>query len=390
MKTSKAYRFRFYPTIEQAQLLSRTFGCVRYVYNWALKAKTNAYYKEGKRLYYKDLSAELTIIKQQPETVWLSEVSSVALQQELRHLDRAFIHFFEGRAEYPQFHKKHGKQSATFASSAFKWDGKTITLAKMKEPLAIRWSRKLSGIPTSLTITKDAAGRYFVSLTIEEDITPLPEIDQQIGIDLGLLDTVILSTGEKAGNPRFFRKDEKRLAKAQKRLSKKQRSSKNRDKARIKVAKIHAKITDRRQDFLHKLTTQLIRENQVISLESLQVKHMIQNHHLVKSIADVGWGELVRQLEYKAAWYGRTVVKIDKFYPSSKRCYDCGHLMPKMALHVRVWTCPECGKKHDRDINAAKNILAAGLAVLACGEAVRPGRKQSSRQGKLQRSRKAN
>ena len=204
------------------------------------------------------------------------------------------------------------------------------------------------------------------------------------------MDAVILSTGEKVGNPRFFRKDEKRLAKAQKRLSKKQKGSKNRDKARIKVAKIHAKMADRRQDFLQKLTTQLIRENQVISLESLQVKHMIQNHHLAKSIADVGWGELVRQLEYKAAWYGRTVVKIDKFYPSSKRCYDCGHIMPKMPLNVRAWTCPECGKEHDRDINAAKNILAAGLAVLACGEAVRPGRKQSSRQGKLQRSRKAN
>ncbi len=390
MKTSKAYRFRFYPTTEQAQLLSRTFGCVRYVYNWALKAKTDAFYNEGKRLYYKDLSAELTIRKQQPETVWLNEVSSVALQQELRHLDRAFINFFEGRAEYPQFHKKHGKQSATFASSAFKWDGNTITLAKMKEPLAIRWSRKLNGIPTSLTITKDAANRYFVLLTMEEDITPLPEMDQQVGIDLGLLDAVILSTGEKVGNPRFFRKDEKRLAKAQKRLSKKQKGSKNRDKARIKVAKIHAKIADRRQDFLHKLTTKLIRENQVISVESLQVKNMIQNHHLAKSIADVSWGELVRQLEYKATWYGRTVVKIDKFYPSSQRCHDCGHIMPKMPLNVREWTCPECGNEHDRDINAAQNILAVGLAVLACGEAVRPGRKQSSRQGKLQRSRKAN
>jgi putative transposase len=390
MKTSKAYRFRFYPTAEQAQLLSRTFGCVRYVYNWALKAKTDAYYNEGKRLYYKDLSAKLTILKQQPETVWLNEVSSVALQQELRHLERAFINFFEGRARYPQFHKKHEKQSATFASSAFQWEGQNITLAKTKEPLNIRWSRKLNGIPTSLTITKDTAGRYFVSLTIEEDITPLSEIDQQIGVDLGLLDAVILSTGEKVGNPRFFRKDEKRLAKAQKRLSKKQKGSKNRDKVRVKVAKIHAKIADRRQDFLHKLTTRLIRENQVISLESLQVKNMIQNHHLAKSIADVGWGELVRQLEYKATWYGRTVVKIDKFYPSSKRCYDCGHIVSKMPLHIRKWTCPNCGETHDRDINAAQNILAAGLAVLACGEAVRPGRKQSSRLGKLQRSRKAN
>ena len=388
--TQKAYKYRFYPTAGQGQLLSRTFGCVRYVYNWGLRLKTDAYYKEGKRLYYKDLSAQLTVLKRQPETVWLNEVSSVTLQQSLAHLDRAFLNFFEGHTDYPKFHKKHNKQSASFMSSAFKWDGKNITLAKMKEPLDIRWSRYFSGTPSSVTVSKDAANRYYISILVDEPTTPLPKIGTQLGLDMGLTHTVVLSSGEKIGNPKFFRKDEKKLAKAQRQLAKKQKGSKNRDKARIKVARIHARIADRRQDFTHKLTTRLIHENQVIAAESLQVKNMIRNHKLAKSIADVSWSELIRQLEYKATWHGRTVVKIDKFYPSSKRCYDCGHIMPKMPLNIREWTCPECGKTHDRDINAAQNILAAGLAVIACGEAVRPGRKQSSRQGKLQRSRKAN
>ena len=389
--TQRAYKYRFYPTEEQERILAKTFGCVRYVYNWALRLKTDAYYADGKRLYYKDLSAQLTELKRMPATIWLNEVSSVALQQSLRHLEKAFIHFFEGHGEYPQFHKKHGKQSASFVSSAFKWNAHGITLAKMSEPLNIRWSRRFSGIPSSVTVSKDAADRYHISMLVDEDILKAPECDRRVGIDLGLTDSVILSTGQKFGNPHFLRKDEKKLAKAQRQLAKKQKGSTNRTKARLKVARIHAKIADRRLDFLHKLSTRLIDENQVIAVEGLQVKNMIQNHHLSKAIADVGWGEFVRQLEYKATWYGRTVVKIDKFYPSSKRCFDCGSVMAKMPLHIRNWTCPECGAYHDRDVNAAQNILAAGLAVLACGEAVRPARKlKSRREGKPQRSRKAN
>ncbi len=391
MLKSRAYRYRFYPTEEQKQILARTFGCVRYVYNWGLRLKTDAYYKKGQRLYYKDLSAQLTVLKRQPETVWLNGVSSVALQQELRHLDRTFLNFFEGRSGYPQFHKKRDRQFATYAASAFKWDGEQLILAKMQEPLNIRWSRYFAGVPSTVTVSKDTAERYFVTFFVEAEIQPKEPTQPQIGIDLGLTDAVILSTGQKFGNPRFFRKDEKRLAKAQWRLAKKQKGSKNRQKARLKVARIRAKIADRRQDFLNKLSTQLINENQVIAVESLQVKNMIRNRHLTKSIADVGWGELVRQLEYKADWYGRTLVKIDKFYPSSNRCFDCGYILPRMPLRVRLWTCPKCGVQHDRDVNAAQNILAAGLAVFACGEAVRPARKlKSQRAGKLQRSRKAN
>ncbi|MBT9148256.1 MAG: hypothetical protein DDT32_02028 [Syntrophomonadaceae bacterium] len=386
---NRAYKYRFYPTEEQKQSFAKTFGCVRFVYNWGLRLKTDAYYNESKRLYCNDLSAQLPVLKRQPETVWLNEVSSVTLQQSLRHLEQAFHNFFAGRAKYPNFHKKSGKQRATFASTAFKWKDRELTLAKMSEPLDIRWSRALVSEPSTVTVSKDAARRYFVSFAVEEEIPQAPENDKYVGVDLGLTDFVILSTGQKFGSPQFSCKEKKQLAKAQRSLSRKQKGSKNRAKAKVNVARIHAKVKDQRLDFLHKLSTRLIDENQVIAVESLQVKNMIRNHCLARSIADAGWGEFVRQLEYKADWYGRTLVKIDKFYPSSKRCSNCGYTMAQLPLSIREWTCPECSERHDRDTNAAKNILAAGHAVLACGEAVRPARKlKSLSEGTLQRSRK--
>jgi len=390
MKQKKAYKYRFYPTDEQKQLLARTFGCCRYVYNWALRERTDAYYKRGERLYYEDTAQRLVLLKKQEETSWLDEVSSVPLQQALRNLDRAFRHFFEGRAHYPTFKKKRHQQSATYASNAFSWDGKSLTLAKMDEPLAIVWHRPLTEgcKPSSVTITKDDAERYFVSILVEEDIKALEVTPKMVGLDLGLKSMVITSDGQTHGNPKFFAKDEKKLAKAQRRLAKKKKGSKNRAKARLKVARLHKKIADRRRDYQHKLSTKIIRENQVVCIESLQVKNMVKNHSLAKAISDVGWSEFVRQLEYKAEWYGRTLVKIDKWYPSSKRCLDCGHILDSLPLDVRAWTCPECGVHHDRDINAAKNILAVGLTVAACGEAVRPGAVKT-KPGKPPRSRKA-
>jgi len=238
-----------------------------------------------------------------------------------------------------------------------------------------------------VTVSKDTANRYFVSILVEEDIQPLPEVNKQVGLDLGLKSMVILSTGETVGNPKFFHQDEKKLARAQRRLAKKKKGSKNRAKARHQVARLHARIADRRRDYQHKLSTRIIRENQTVCVESLQVKHMVQNHALAKAISDVGWSEFVRQLEYKAAWYGRTLVKIDKWYPSSKRCCACGHILDSLTLAVHCWTCPECGVVHDRDVNAAKNILAAGQAVTACGESVRPGRAKAPT-GDSRRSRK--
>ncbi len=377
MQQKKAYKYRIYPTAEQVHILARTFGCCRYVYNWALRQRTDAYYKDGERLYYEATAQRLTSLKKQADHVWLNDISSVPLQQSLRHLDTAFRNFFEGRAQYPKFHKKHGEQAATYASTAFKWDGTSLTLAKMSEPLTIVLSRPLpkGAKPSTVTVSKDCANRYFVSILLEEDIKPLPVVNKQVGLDLGLKSMVVTSDGYTYGNPKFFAKDEKKLAQAQRRQTRKKKGSKNRAKARHKVAKIHAKIADRRRDYQHKLSTQIIRENQIVCVESLQVKNMVQNHSLAKAISDVGWGEFVRQLEYKAKWYGRTLVRIDKFYPSSKRCFDCGHVLDTLSLDVRVWTCPECGVIHDRDINAAKNIHAAGLTVFdACGEAVRPGR----------------
>jgi putative transposase len=385
MEQKRAYKYRVYPTDEQKHVFARTFGCARFVYNWALRQKTDAFYQEQQRLSYKDLSEALTRLKQQEEYSWLSEVSSVPLQQALRHLDRAFLNFFEGRAKYPTFKKKRHRQSATYTSNAFKWDGTQLTLAKMTDPLDIRWSRPLpeGATPSSVTITKDCADRYFVSLLVAEDIKELGLVQQSVGADLGLKEFVILSTGETVGNPKFFYKDEKKLAKAQRRHAKKHKGSKNRAKARKQVARIHARIADRRRDFLHQLSTRLVRENQTICVETLAVKNMVKNHCLAKAISDVGWSEFVSQLEYKAGWYGRNLVKIDKWYPSSKRCFDCGHILDSLPLAMRVWTCPECGAAHDRDINAAKNIHAVGLTVFeACGEAVRPGRAKA-RLGKL-------
>src|SRR5947209_329636 len=390
MLQKRAYQFRFYLTRAQQQILARTFGCVRYVYNWALRLRIDTYNETKCGLSTNALSKRLSILKQQPETAFLSEVSSVPLQQSLRHLADAFTNFFEGRADYPQFKARHDKQSAEYTKSAFTWDGKLLRLAKMEEPLDIRWSRPLpeGAIPTTVILSRDTAGRYFVSIRLEQDIAPKPPINKVVGLDLGLKSMVVTSDGEAIGNPKFFARDEKKLARAQRRLSKKKKGSRNREKARRKVARIHARIADRRRNYQQQLSTRIIRENQTICLESLRVKNMVKNHSLAKSIHDVGWGEFVRQLEYKAAWYGRTLCKIDTFFPSSKRCFDCGHVLDDLSLDVREWTCPNCGVHHERDINAANNILAEGLSVAACGDTVRPDRAQA-RKGSPRRSRKA-
>jgi putative transposase len=378
-QTKRAYKYRFYPTDEQAHILAQTFGCVRFTYNWALHTRRVAYKERGEKLFYHHLSALLPALKE--EFPWLKNVSSVPVQQSLRNLDKAFKNFFEGRAAYPTFKKKQNAQSATYASNAFKWDGSALTLAKMDVPLDIHLHRPLpkNSKPSSVTITKDGAGRYFVSLLVEEKIPPLPVVPHMVGLDLGLKSMVILDSGEAVGNPHFFRKEEKKLAKAQRRHAKKKKGSKNCHKARRKVARVHARITDRRRDYQHKLSTRIVRENQVICIESLAVKNMVKNHCLAKSISDVGWGEFVRQLEYKSQWYGRTLVKIDRWYPSSKTCHSCKYVLEELDLEVRTWECPECKMVHERDTNAARNILAEGLSVSACGGGVRPVRAKARR-----------
>lgn len=368
--TKRAYKYRFYPTPEQEQILSQTFGCVRFVYNSVLRWRTDAFYQQQLKVGYVEANAQLSRMKKDPELAFLSEVSSVPLQQCLRHQQAAFKNFFEGRAQYPTFKSKRHRQSAEFTRSAFKYRDGKLYLAKSKTPLDIRWSRELPGEPSTLTVSKDSAGRYFVSCLCEFEPSKLPVTPNTTGIDLGLKDLFITDKGERVGNPRHTAKYAARLAKAQRRLSKKKLGSANRAKARQKVAKIHAKISDCRQDNLHKLSRRLINENQVICVESLKVKNMIRNPTLSKAIADAGWGEFVRQLAYKADWAGRSLVAIDQWFPSSKRCSGCGHTLSSMPLSIRQWDCPECGMSHDRDINAATNIKAAGLAVLALGENV--------------------
>jgi len=368
--TKRAYQYRFYPTPEQAELLARTFGCVRSVYNRILRWRTDAFYQEQKKIGYTAASSRLTALKKQPELAFLNEVSSVPLQQCLRHQQAAFKNFFEGRAKYPAFKKKRHRQSAEFTRSSFRYRDGKLFLARCDEPLAIRWSRPLPGEPSTVTISRDSAGRYFVSCLCEFEPETLPVVPKTLGIDLGLKDLFVTSEGERFGNPRHSAKYASRLALAQRRLGRKQLGSKNRARARRKVARIHAKISDCRADGLHKLSRRLINENQVVCAETLAVKNMIRHPKLSKAIADAGWGEFVRQLEYKGGWAGRQIVQIDRWYPSSKRCACCGHTLERLPLDVRRWSCPECATEHDRDVNAAINMKAAGLAVLALGENV--------------------
>jgi putative transposase len=368
----RAYKYRFYPTPEQSALLAQTFGCVRFVYNSILRWRTDAYDKRKEKIGYLQANARLTALKKEPEYAWLNEVSCVPLQQSLRHQQSAFTNFFAGRAAYPAFKSKRHKQVAELTSSAFKYRGGNLYMAKSKAPLNILWSRELPTTPSTITISRDAAGRFFVSCLCEFEPVSLPISAKTVGIDVGLKDLFVTDSGFKSGNPRHTAKYAARLALLQRRLSKKAKGSKNRAKARLKVAKLHAKIADCRLDNLHQLSRRLINENQVVCVESLKVKNMIRNPKLSKAIADAGWSELVRQLQYKGEWAGRSIVAIDPYFPSSKRCSCCGFTMKKMPLDVRQWVCPECGESHDRDINAARNIKAAGLAVLAHGEPVNP------------------
>ncbi|GIH82430.1 transposase [Planobispora rosea] len=360
----RAYKYRFHPTPGQAQELARTFGCVRLVYNKALQERTRAYTVEGRRISCVETSAALTQWKKTPELAFLSEVSSVPLQQALRHLQASFANFFARRAKYPAFKsRKKSRASAEYTRSAFTWRAGRLTLAKMDGPLDVVWSRPLpeGAQPSTVTVSKDAAGRWFVSLLVEETIRPLEPVDAWVGADAGITSLLTLSTGEKVTNPKHERADRRRLAKAQRNLARKAKGSGNRAKARLKVARAHARIADRRRDHLHKLTTRLVRENQTVVIEDLTVRTMVKNHSLARAISDASWRELRSMLQYKAQWYGRDLVVIDRWFPSSKLCSACGAVQQSMPLGVRTWQCA-CGATHDRDVSAAQNILAAGLA----------------------------
>jgi IS605 OrfB family transposase len=387
------YRYRIEPTAGQRQALARTFGCARVVYNDGLRLREDAYkaglpfITDGELLRLVTTEAKTT-----PERMWLTKVSAVVLQQSVADLYRAYRNYFRALAEFraaqvageraslrvrrPRFKSKHDCQAARFtANSRFR----VLPNGRLRLPkvgnIHIRWSRPLPGEPSSVTVTLDRAGRYHASFVVDVDEALLPVVEGAVGIDLGLANFAVLSTGEKVANPRWLRQREKALRRSQRNMSRTQKGSENQERARRRLARQHAKVADARRDFHHQLSTRLVRENQVVCVETLNVAALGRSK-LAKSLTDAGWGEFSRMLEYKAVMAGRTLVKVDRWYPSSQLCSGCGARSgPKgwAGLHLRTWTCSQCGIVHDRDVNAAKNILAAGRAVTACGPDVRPG-----------------
>jgi putative transposase len=375
--------YRFHPTAEQADLLVRTFGCERWVVNRMIFERSRRWREEKKGMSYSEMSALLTEWKKDPQFAWLNEVSCVPLQQKLRHLETGYKKFFAwcrsrvGRkVGYPSFMKRRKRQSAEFTTSAFGWDGKVLTMAKSKEPLNLVWTQVFWGDPSTMTISLEPDGTWSVSLKVEVETSAADGGRDVIGIDMGLGNYTIDDQGNRTDAPKALRRSLDRLARAQRDHARKAKGGKNREKSRRKVARIHARVRRSRLDFLHKLSSRLIAENQVICVETLRASAMVRNRKLAMSISDAAWGEFVRQLEYKAEWYGREVVRISQWEPSTRKCSGCGHRMKDMNLSVRAWTCPSCGAAHDRDVNAAINIRVAGLAILAerrkaCGVGVR-------------------
>jgi putative transposase len=376
----RSYKYRFYPTPDQAAELSRTFGCVRKVWNLALEARTSAWNLRHERISYVQSSALLTEWKRSEDLTFLADVSSVPLQQALRHLQSAFDRFWDKQARYPRFKsRKKSRASAEYTRTAFRYRDGQLHLAKMTAPLAVVWSRPLpdGAEPSTVTVSRDPAGRWFVSLLCQCAVEPHPARETVVGVDVGITFLATLSTGEKIANPRHERRDRTRLALAQRRLARKALGSANRDKARLKVARVHARIAGRRKDFLHQLTTRLVRDNQAVVIEDLSVRNMVRNRHLARAISDAAWRQMRTMLEYKCDWYGRDLVVTGRWYPSSKTCSACGRTAASLPLGAREWECVHCGTRHDRDVNAAVNIRAAGLAVLACGAGIGPERETS-------------
>jgi putative transposase len=377
-----AYRCRAYPDEAQQAALSRTFGCVRVVWNRTLATRHSRWHLEGTGMSYAESDRALTAMKKDPDLAFLSEVSSVPLQQALRHQHRAFQAFFARRARHPRFKSRRSRQSAHYPRSAFTMRGGELRLAKMAAPVRFVWSWPDVDLtmldPAMVIVAREPDGRGYMTFTIDADAPePLQETGRVVGVDLGVTDFAVTSAGERIPNPRHLERKARSLARYQRRLARCQKGSANRAKAAAKVARAHRKVRNARRDFLHRASTSLINKADLIVIEDLAVNNMIRNRHLARAISDCGWGEFRRQLEYKCERYGRRLVVIDRWYPSSKTCSACGHRLTDLSLSTRHWRCPSCGTRHDRDVNAAKNILAAGLAVArgspgdACGAEIR-------------------
>ncbi len=378
----RAFKYRFYPTPSQEVLLRKTLGCSRFVYNHFLALRIKEWTTNQKTVSYNETSSLLTLLKKEEETKWLSEVSAIALQQSLQNLQEAYNNFFrdlkkkqkkEEKAGFPRFKKKSNRNSIRITRRNFRYKNNQIFIPKSKTPLNIRWSRQL---PTdnisSISISLTPSGKWFISILVEDpnDYT-LPLCDKVLGVDLGIETFATLSSGEKVKMP-DLKPHYAKLKKLQRKHAKKKKSSKNRNKARIKVARQYEKISNIREDFHHKLSTRIINENQVIVLEDLNVSGMVRNRKLARAISQQGWSQFVTFLKYKGNLYGREVIKVDRFYPSSKTCSSCGTIQSSLPLNIREWTCDTCGSHHDRDINAAKNLMALGTSVTAFGGDIRP------------------
>ena len=368
----RAYKYRIYPNKEQQILLNKHFGCARFLYNWGLKKKNESYQRTGKSPSCFDLTKELVSMKSEYE--WLKEVNSQSLQMSLRNLDNAFQRFFKKQARYPQFKRKFKKQSCQFPqASSVDFENGRLYLMKFREGIKCKFHRQFDGKIKTITVSMNPSGKYFASIIVQtdEELPPKcnPKRHNSVGVDLGIKHFATISNGEKIDNPRYLKKLEKRLARKQKQHSKKKKGSSNRNKLRKQVAKIHEKISNQRKDFLHKISKRLIDENQAVCLEDLNISRMIKSHKykLAKCISDVGWRTFRTFLEYKADWYGKNVLIIGKFDPSSKMCDKCGHLNNNLKLSDRHWIC-NCGTHHDRDILAAKNILNFAFCTPGQGE----------------------
>jgi putative transposase len=371
-----AYRCRAYPDQAQQKVLARTFGCVRVVWNRTLAARHACWHAERKGTSYAQTNAALTAMKKDPDLGFLSEVSSVPLQQTLRHQHKAFTAFFDKRARYPRFKSRRSRQSAHYTRSAFRLKDGVLYLAKVATPLKFVWTWPevdVAALASKMVIvSREPDGRWYVTFTVEAAAPePMVATGHEVGIDLGVKDLAVTSDGDRIANPRHLERKARALARYQRRMARCRKGSANRRKAAAKVVRAHRKVRNARRDFLHRASTRLVRSADVIMVEDLAVKNMIKNRRLAGAISACGWGEFRRQLEYKCARYGRDLIAVDRWYPSSKTCSACGYLLPELSLSTRRWTCPECRTRHDRDINAAKNILAAGRAVSACGASIR-------------------
>jgi putative transposase len=365
---NKSYKIRLYPNKEQKILLEKHFGCVRFVYNHFLNIR-NVEYKTNKvNMSYYDTANELSVLKNKEEYVFLNEVNSQSLQWSLRFLDIAFRNFFRGQSKFPNFKKKLNNQSFKVpVNSTFKLKNNKIIIPKFKEGINFRGKLVLDNLVkfNSVNISITPSGKYFATLQGEFNYEPITQNDNKVGIDLGIKEFLITDTGVKIDNPKYLKKSLNKLKYEQKQLSKKIKGSNNRNKQRIIVSLIHEKIKNKRMDFLHKLSQKIVNESQVICLENLSVKNMLKNHKLAQSISDVSWSKFIEMLKYKSEWNNRQLVQIDRFYPSSKSCSECHYINDNLTLKDREWDCPSCGTNHDRDINAAKNILIQGINILS-------------------------